>query len=308
MKLSIIVIAYNDAECIGACLKSIEETAKTLPFALEVIVSDNGSTDGTPEVVRPFIRKHFPAVRLLENKANLGFGPGNNAGAALAEGEYLFILNPDTIVAPGALENLVAFLDAHPKVGIVGPRVLNADGSFQLSAHPLPSFSRFFVKALRIRALGYLSDKFPADEYMGWQGEDTRPVGYLAACAVALRRDLFRELGGFDPSFKHQYEDADLCARIAAKGLAVCYYPGAVITHIRGVNRGRYPLSVLEKAEESKLTYFRKHFGGTGLLRLISILHYGLRASGSYLSGKKERASLFAALLFRHLGLKPRTS
>ena len=295
MKLSIVIICWNDAECLGPCLESIY--AQKLPFDFEVIVSDNASTDGSAELVKT----RFPEAFVLENRGNLGFGPGNNAGAALATGEYLFILNPDTLVHSGSLQRLVAFLDAHPDAGMVGPRVLNTDGTFQLSAHPLPSFAVFFVKALFLRGLGYLSPHFPADEYMGWEGEKTRTVGYCAACAVMLRTDLYRELGGFDPRFKHQFEDADLCAQIWQRKLAVYFYPWATITHIRGVNRGRYPLSVLEKAEHSKYTYFAKHFGHLGLLRLISIIHCSLRAAGLYLLGRKERARTFASLLTGHL-------
>jgi GT2 family glycosyltransferase len=298
MKLSIIIICWNDAECLGPCLASL--LTERPPFDFEVIVTDNGSTDGSRAIVESQ-RTEDKRVHLLTNGANLGFGPGNNAGAEIARGKYLFFLNPDTIVHPGALAGLVKFLETHPGAGMVGPRVLNLDGSFQLSAHPLPSFSRFLVKALRIRRLGYLSESFPADEYMGWKGDKTRTVGYLAACAVALRADLFRKLGGFDAAFKHQYEDADLCCRIWKRGLPVYFYPGASITHIRGVNRGRYPLSVLEKAEHSKFTYFAKHFGRTGLLRAICILHCSLRTVGLYLTGNKERARIFGSLLAMHL-------
>jgi GT2 family glycosyltransferase len=294
MKLSIVIICWNDAECLGACLESIY--AQKPSFDFEVILTDNGSTDGSLDLVR----KDFPQTRIADNGRNLGFGPGNNAGVELAKGEYLFILNPDTLVHWGTLERLVAFLNATPEAGMVGPRVLNTDGTFQLSAHPLPSFPRFLVKALFLRFLGYLSPRFPADEYMGWTGDKTRTVGYCAACAVALRTDLYRELGGFDPRFKHQFEDADLCAQIWKKGLAVYFYPEATITHIRGVNRGRYPLSVLEKAEHSKYTYFEKHYRRTGLLRLISIIHCSVRAVGLRLLGRKERARTFASLLAGH--------
>jgi GT2 family glycosyltransferase len=135
------------------------------------------------------VRTKFPQARLLVNETNLGFGPGNNAGVELAKGEYLFILNPDTIVHAGALERLVAFQETHPEAGLVGPRVLNSDGTFQLSAHPLPSFASFFVKALFLRGLGYLSPRFPADEYMGWQVNETRTVA-SDALAAALHRPL----------------------------------------------------------------------------------------------------------------------
>jgi len=298
MKLSIVIICWNDADCLGACLESIY--AQKVPFEFEVIVSDNASTDGSPDLVRSYSR-----TILLENGGNLGFGPGNNAGAALAKGEYLLILNPDTVLHEGALTRLVAFLDATPDAGAVGPRVLNTDGTFQLSAHPLPSFSRFLVKALFLRFLGYLSPRFPADEYMGWKGEKTRTVGFVAACALLMRTDLFRALGGFDPAFKHQFEDSDLCTRVWQEKLAVYFYPWATITHIRGANRGRYPLEVLKKAEFSKYEYFRKHLGHLPLLRFINVLHCSLRAAGLALLGRKERARTFVDLLLWHTRTNP---
>jgi GT2 family glycosyltransferase len=296
MKLSIIIICWNDVECLGACLESLY-AHKAPPFEYEVIITDNGSTDGSLDLVRA----NFPQVRILANGKNLGFGPGNNAGVELAKGDYLLILNPDTVVHRGALKTLVAFLDAHPQAGAVGPRVLDSNGSFQLSAHPLPSFTRFLVKALFLRGLGHIIPGFPADEYMGWKGEKTRTVGFVAACALLMRTDLYRELSGFDPAFKHQFEDTDLCARVKKEGYDVYYYPEAEITHIRGANRGRYPLEVLEKAEHSKYTYFEKHFGHLGLFRLICLLHCSVRAAGLFLLGKRERARTFASLCAWHL-------
>ena len=109
MKLSIVIICWNDRKVIANCLQSIFGGTRSTDF--EVIVSDNGSADGSPE----FIRQQFPAVRVIENRANLGFGKGNNAGIAATQGEYVLILNPDTIVHDGTLDRLVEFADRHPK-------------------------------------------------------------------------------------------------------------------------------------------------------------------------------------------------
>ena len=117
MKLSIIIICWNDARVIANCLKSIYEHPPIFEF--EIIVSDNGSTDNSLEIV-----KAFPRVRRMANVVTLGFGPGNNAGAAIARGEYLFILNPDTIVHPSSITRLAEFLDMAPSAGAVGPRGL----------------------------------------------------------------------------------------------------------------------------------------------------------------------------------------
>src|SRR5258708_1106055 len=123
MKLSIVIICWNDLKVIGDCLRSIFDDNRLTEF--EVIVSDNGSADGSVD----FIRQHYPAVRIVENAANLGFAKGNNAGIQVSSGQYVLILNPDTIVHPGALENWLAFADQHPEAGAFGCRVLNPDGS-----------------------------------------------------------------------------------------------------------------------------------------------------------------------------------
>ena len=124
MKLSIVIICWNDLKVISNCLKSLFEETKSITF--EVIVSDNGSSDGSLE----YIRKNFPSVRIVENGANLGFAKGNNAGIHVAQGEYVLILNPDTIILDHALEKLVAYAEKHPEAGALGCRVLNLDGSF----------------------------------------------------------------------------------------------------------------------------------------------------------------------------------
>jgi GT2 family glycosyltransferase len=290
IKLSIIVICWNDAAVLGPCLASI--AANPPPFEFEVIVSDNGSSDNSLDIASAF------GVRVLSNVVNLGYGSGNNAGAAIAHGQYLLFLNPDTIVHAGALAKLVTFMEGNPRAGVVGPRVLNPDGSFQLSAHPLPSPSRFLVKALFLRYL----PGFPTDRYMNWRGEETRQVGFVAGCALLIRADLFRLVHGFDFRMVHQYEDTDLCASVQKLGLSVMYYPGATITHIRGIKRGGYPLSVLESTEESKRAYFAKHYGPPDILRFISILHYGIRSVGAFLLGRRQKAQTFGALLRLYLG------
>src|SRR5689334_13755722 len=128
MKLSIVIINWNDGRYIVDCIQSIYAETKSVDF--EVIVTDNGSTDGSLAQ----IRSRFPDVRILENGTNLGFGPGNNAGFRIATGQYVLILNPDTIIRDGAIDRLVKFADQHPEAGAFGCRVLNPDGSLQHTA------------------------------------------------------------------------------------------------------------------------------------------------------------------------------
>lgn len=276
MKLSVVIICWNDLQHIGPCLRSVYDATKAVDF--EVIVADNGSTDNS----LLYVREHFTEVRIVANGANLGFGRGNNAGIRAAKGEYVLILNPDTIIHNRALEKLVAYADRHPEAGAFGCRTLNLDGSLQGTAHPRPTLCRYLIRALRLRQLGRLSDFFLSDEYVGWNGLTERKIGFHAGCCLLVRSKLLNELGGFDERFFHQFEDADLCHRIWKTGSSVLYFPDAEVTHIGGQNRGRYPINVVLETERSKYKYFHKHYGVKGAvgIRCISLLHLCLRYLG----------------------------
>ena len=165
MKLSIVIICWNDHKVIIDCLSSIYGHTKSADC--EVIISDNGSTD----VSLPLIRDKFPQTRIIENNANLGFAKGNNVGIRAATGEYILILNPDTIIHGDSLARWIGFADKHPECGAFGCRVLNQDGSYQNPARPFPSVWRYLIAALYLWPLGYLSSAFLADRYVGWKGQ-----------------------------------------------------------------------------------------------------------------------------------------
>ena len=147
MKLSIVTVCWNDRETISECLRSIYAGTRSTEF--EVIVSDNGSTDGSAE----FIRQNYPQVRVIENGTNFGFSKANNIGINATKGQYILILNPDTIIHDGALDTFVAFADRHPEAGAFGCRVLNPDGSYQNPARPFPTIWRYWIAALYLRPL-----------------------------------------------------------------------------------------------------------------------------------------------------------
>src|SRR4030081_840569 len=154
MKLSVVIICWNDSKYILDCIQSIYDNKPSLEF--EIVVTDNASTDGSVELVR----ERFPKVRIVQNKTNIGFGGANNAGVQIAQGEYVFILNPDTIIHGQALEKLIRYADAHPEGGAFGCRVLNRDGSLQGTAQPNPTVFGYFLAALYIRWLGRFSQRF----------------------------------------------------------------------------------------------------------------------------------------------------
>ncbi len=226
-----------------------------------------------------YLRDNFPEVKLVRNGANLGFAKGNNAGIRVARGEYILILNPDTIVHARALEKLVAFADRHPEGGAFGCRVLNPDGSNQHPAVPLPTLTGSFLAACGVRWLGLLSKAQLADEYPGWDGRTQKEIGRQSGCCILVRRDVLTQLNGFDERFFYHCEETDLCCRIWKSGWKILFYPDSEITHLGGQSVGRFPIRFALETYRSRYRYFYKHFGRKGVVRfrMIMLLHIGIR-------------------------------
>ena len=262
MKLSIVILCWNDMKVITDCLRSIYCGTHSTEF--EVIVSDNGSTDGSIE----FIRKTFPLARVIENAANLRFSKGNNVGIEASTGEYILILNPDTIIHEGALDRWMEFADRHPEAGGFGCRVLNVDGSNQGSARPFPTVWREWLAAVYLRPLGHISDAFISDKYVRWNGDTERVIDWHSGCCTLVRAELLKKLGGFDEQFYYYYEDVDLCRRIWDAGFPILYTPQVTITHLGGQSTtGRYPIAFELDKYRNRYRYFYKYFGRRGVRR-----------------------------------------
>jgi GT2 family glycosyltransferase len=276
MKLSIVIICWNDLEVIRDCLRTI--FAETTRTDFEVIVSDNGSTDGSIE----FVREEYPRVRIVENGANLGFSRANNTGIPVATGEYILILNPDTLILDGALDKWVAWADGHPEAGAFGCRVLNPDGSNQQPARPFPTVWRYLVSALYLRSLGRVSDLFMSDSYVGWDADSERPVDWQMGACVMFRGDLLKDLGGFDPCFFYHFEEVDLCYRVWKSGHPILFYPGAEIIHLGGQSVGRFPIRFKLETFRNRYRFFYKHYGmgSARRVRWVSLLSLRIRQLG----------------------------
>ena len=273
VKLSVVIICWNDLRVIRDCLRSIYD--RTHATNCEVIVSDNGSVDDSIE----FIRKHYPGVRIVENQQNLGFARGNNAGIAASRGQYVLILNPDTIIHDGALDKLVEFADRHSKAGAFGCRVLNPDGTYQVSARLFPTIGRYWVGAL---GLSKLSSLLVYEEYPRWRGDTERPIDWQSGCCVMFRGNLLKRLGGFDEQFFYHFEEVDLCRRVWNSGYPILFTPDAEITHLGGQSVGRFPLRFEIEKHRSRYRYFYKHFGARAArnCRSLSIAKIRVRQIG----------------------------
>jgi len=302
MTLSIVILCWNDLKVISDCLASIY--AGTHSTELEVIVSDNGSTDGSIG----FIRKHFPQVRLIENGTNLRFAKGNNVAIRESQGEYVLILNPDTIIHDGALDKLISFANRHPEAGAFGCRVLNADGTYQAAVRPWYTVRSEWCLALGLRPLAKLSKWFQPGEYVGWNGESERTVGWVVGCFLLVRGELLKRLGGFDEQFFYYYEDTDLCRRIWNAGYPILYTPEMSITHLGGESTQKRfpPIGFAIDSQVTRYLYYFKYDGKSGvrssrrailvsllLRRLVGGLAQILRPSAEGKRRQELRRALF---------------
>jgi GT2 family glycosyltransferase len=228
--VSILVVSYNTREMTLACLRSVRDQT-TVPH--EVILVDNVSQDGSAEAVAA----EFPGVTLLAETTNHGFAMGNNIAARHARGEYLLLLNPDTLVLDGAIDRLVDFARACPQAMIWGGRTLFGDRAL----NPASCWQRITLWNLACRASGLSgifphSPRFNPEAYGGWDRGDRRAVDIVSGCFLMLPRALWEDLGGFDPLFVMYGEEADLCLRARARGADPMVTPEATIVHYGGAS------------------------------------------------------------------------
>jgi GT2 family glycosyltransferase len=235
---------------------------------VEVVVLDNASGDGTAEMVAA----DFPEVRLLALDENLGFAAGCNRAAEAATGEYVLLLNPDTVVHPGALDELVRFARENPQHGLYGGRTLDPDGTVNPgSCWDQPSLWSLVCFATMLSTAFKGSRFFDPEAIGGWKRDTVREVGIVTGCLLLAPREVWRELGGFDTRFFLYGEDADLGARAWAAGYRPAITPDAVITHEIGVSSASRP-DKLVLLFRGKTTLLRKHWSplrrtlGLGLL------------------------------------------
>ena len=254
MYLSIIIVNWNTRDLLIDCLNSIQENLAAAPaLQVEIFVVDNASSDGSAEAVR----SSFTWVHLIENQDNVGFARANNQAAALAQGKYLLLLNPDTVLQPSAIKTMLAYLDSHSDVGAVGPRVVNPDGSVQISIYPQPTLLREAWRLFhldRIALYGNYSTSI-------LDSESPRVVDILMGVCIMLRREIVKNLGLFDEQFFIFSEDFDLCVRIRQAGWQIRWLPNAVITHHESQSTKQIPDEMFLELYRNKVKFFRKHYG-----------------------------------------------
>lgn len=264
-ELSVLVVSYNTRELTLACLRSLvaETTGE-----FEVILLDNASEDGSAEAVAA----EFPEVRLVASRENLGFARGNNEAAALARGRLLLLLNPDTVVLDGAVSRLVEFARAHPERRLWGGRTLFGDRSLNPSScwgAPTP-WSTFCLASGLAAVLPRTRWAHP-EGLGGWRRDDVREVDVVSGCLLMIEADLWRTLGGFDPTFFMYGEDADLCLRARAAGARPTITPTATIVHYGGASERVWADKVV-RLFVAKAQLFARHWRGGGPVLGVRLL------------------------------------
>lgn len=259
MDLSVIIVNWNVKALLRDCLHSVQAACRAAPqISAEIIVVDSASGDGSPQMVAA----EFPQVRLLASDENLGYAGGNNAGAKMAQGRYLFLLNPDTVIAPGSLAQLVQFMDAHPQVGAVGPQLCWPDGSLQSSRRRFPTPGTLFWEST------LLGQWFPGNRHIryytcaGQSPDETRSVDWVVGAAIFIRRETWEQVGPIDADYFMYFEETDWCRRCANAGWQIYYLPTARVTHFEGKSSEQALAARTLRFQKSKIRYAKKWLGG----------------------------------------------
>jgi len=259
--VSVVVVTWNALPFIEQCLESVR--------GREVVVVDNGSTDGTVA----FVRERFPEVRLIEQE-NKGMGGGNNAGMRAADGRYFFLLNSDAWVLDEALDKLVEFADAHPEAAVVGPKLLNTDGTLQRSVRGEPTLWRLATEYLFIRKLAPRS-KHLNPLYRGdFDHDRVAEVDWLFGPALLVRREAADAVGLFDEDFFMFSEEVDWMTRFRRAGWSVLFFPDAEVVHVGGASHGG---RMYVENLRGHLRFIAKHRGVKDAERVRKLLLWSLR-------------------------------
>jgi GT2 family glycosyltransferase len=247
MKLSVIIVNYNTVKLTQDCLRSV--FASKTNFDFEVFVSDNGSTDGSVGM----IKSKFPQVKLIENKANLGFSKGNNVAIKQAQGEYVLLLNSDTTIEPDALQVSVARMDADPRIGALGGKVLLPNGELDKAARrKFPNPANAFLRLFGLSKFSDYNITAPIDQEM--------EIDAVMGAYMMVRKEAIDKVGMLDEEYFMYGEDLDWCWEIKHAGYKILYYPAAVITHYKYGSSQMIPFRTITMAHQAMKIFYRKHY------------------------------------------------
>jgi GT2 family glycosyltransferase len=295
------MVSYNTREL---TVQAITTLIQNCSLPLEIIVVDNASTDETVETVQ----NTFPDVKFIQNQQNVGFGMANNQGFELATNDLVLLLNTDAFIKTGCIEKLVETIHSDVQIGVVGPRILNEDGTVQPSVHPFPGPLRAVLE------YWWLERLFPSGtrlgSYRNWSYSVQSDVPWLIGACMLVRKSVIVETAGFSKEFFMYSEETDWQKRISDSGLRIVFTPAGECVHLGGASGGIADLKVRSEFFRSQDIYLHKHSGTLGLVifrmvligsLLVRILGWSAKSlvKRSTASESKERVTLFVWLLKR---------
>ncbi len=280
-KLSVVIVNYNVKHFIEQCLFSVLKASENI--ACEVFVVDNNSVDGSVTL----IKEKFPQVNLIVNKTNTGFSVANNQALKIATGEYVLLLNPDTVVQEDTFAKILAFMDSHPDAGGLGVKMLDGQGNFapeskrglptpEVAFYKMFGFSRFFPKSKRFGKyhLTYLSE------------DQLSEIDVMSGAFMLIRKTVLDKIGFLDETFFMYGEDIDLSYRIKKAGYKNYYFPDTQIIHYKGESTKRSSLNYVVIFYKAMAIFSNKHFSGSNAFWFNALIHFAifLKASLALLS------------------------
>lgn len=253
--LSVVVINLNGKKLLDDCLESLRESSPR--HRLEVVVVDNGSTDGSTEMVT----EKYPEAILVKNTENLGFTKANNQGIEVSTGRYLMLLNNDTRVLPGAFSDTIDYLDKHPAIGCAGLKLLNEDGSRQLSVRRFPSFSQALFNRYSLLTRLFPNNRF-SRAYLMTDFEDGKiqDVDWVSGACLLFRMSVLDTIGALDERYFMYCEDVDYCYRVWQAGWRVTYIPFAEVFHLIGQDTKKVRVKLTLERHKSMYRFYKKHY------------------------------------------------
>ena len=278
-EVTAIVVSYNGRDVLARCLAALDAER------YEVIVVDNASTDGSPDLVRD----EFPAVTLIEAGENIGFGAANNLALRQASGSYYALVNSDAWALGDGLDVLVEFAASNPSYGIVGPRLVSEDGSVQKSVRGFPSVWRLCTEYFFLRKLAPWSRTFNAFYGAGFDYSTVREADWLMGAALVVRREVIDQVGGFDERFFLFSEEVDLCFRAQAAGWKTVYTPDASFVHLGGASTRPNWSRMYREQLRGHVLFLEKHAGAETAERARRWLVRALRLRSRLMPGERGR-------------------
>jgi GT2 family glycosyltransferase len=266
-ELSIVIVSFNTRQDLERCLESVTTQAPSASY--EIVVVDNASHDGSAEAVRT----RWPSIRVLVQARNLGFAGGNNVGIRATTGELVLLLNSDTLVPAGALDELIKRLRGRPEAAVAGPRLIDTAGrpelSFGAMISPLAELRQKLMMTLHQRRFG------PVSRHVERALSAERFVDWVSGAALLVYRRDAEAVGLLDERYFLYTEDVDFCAAIRAQGRRILFTPAVTITHLRGRSRATAPVRMSAAYRRSQIAFYEKHHP-----RWAPVLRAYLRAKG----------------------------